>query len=306
MFKEGDPVLLQAKRYRKGTSSKLQPKYYGPYRVTRAYENRTYLLDQAGKLVQVNEDRLKLHRPTNVAWGAAAKQTEPNQQPPRMGGQLHRSRTAVPRSPEEREPFEIPPLEPESLTSDTDGPLGGGPETPTSPTAREPPLDQEAANPMRVPMDATPKSPGVATRANRTRALPAYLADYELNNIQISRIQILPEEATRIIMGKVEPVGSGNTLTKGDAPDCETQGHIKNAQTQGHPESKSVNPSQTPSRRQKDNTVSNAQLEIPLRRPKVKSQRKTPLRRPVIEHATPTVDIIRSHRFGDTQYGGHE
>jgi len=41
-FQVGDLVWLQNKRFKKGTTPKLQPKFTGPYTVEAAMENHTY------------------------------------------------------------------------------------------------------------------------------------------------------------------------------------------------------------------------------------------------------------------------
>ena len=84
-FKTGDRVWMKADRFRKHTSVKLQPKYYGPYNIVEVFKNRTYKLEQEGKLTLVNEDKLKLHSPATVGWGVAPSKQEPVRQPPRPG-----------------------------------------------------------------------------------------------------------------------------------------------------------------------------------------------------------------------------
>ena len=91
-FITGDMVWLQAKRYKKGETSKLQPKYYGPYKVTEVFSNNTYEILQGDRKAIINEDRLKLHHPSSVHWGNAPSREEPQRQPPRMGQNVGRPR----------------------------------------------------------------------------------------------------------------------------------------------------------------------------------------------------------------------
>ena len=60
LFAVGDLVWLKVKRHPKGTTSKLQPKWQGPYEVLEAYENHTYLVDLHSRQSVENESRIKL------------------------------------------------------------------------------------------------------------------------------------------------------------------------------------------------------------------------------------------------------
>ena len=64
-FKEGDYVLMVNKRRRKGESSKLAPKFVGPYQVIHTFNNNcTHLMASGNQEAVVNEARLELyHRP---------------------------------------------------------------------------------------------------------------------------------------------------------------------------------------------------------------------------------------------------
>lgn len=84
-FIVGDLVWMKANRHKKGMSTKLQPRYYGPYVVKAAHDNNTYLLQQNNRTITVNEDKLKLHNPSSVDWATAPALEEPSRQPPRMG-----------------------------------------------------------------------------------------------------------------------------------------------------------------------------------------------------------------------------
>jgi len=84
-FQVGDLVWLQNKRFKKGTTPKLQPKFTGPYTVEAAMENHTYKISSRGKTSVENESRLKLYSPTTSEWGQAPKRIEPTRQPPRPG-----------------------------------------------------------------------------------------------------------------------------------------------------------------------------------------------------------------------------
>ena len=59
IYKTGDLVLVDNRQRRKGINPKLQPKFVGPYPITKAYDNHTYRLE--GYPSVVHETRLKLY-----------------------------------------------------------------------------------------------------------------------------------------------------------------------------------------------------------------------------------------------------
>ena len=62
-FKAGQLVWLKTKRFFKGQSHKLQPKYTGPYEVKEAARNHTYVIEQNGRRNREAESRLKAYHP---------------------------------------------------------------------------------------------------------------------------------------------------------------------------------------------------------------------------------------------------
>ena len=71
LFKEGDLVLLENKRRRKGENPKLQSKFVGPYTVKKGFPNHTYEIEKQGPRSIQNERRLKIYIPCAEAAGQA-------------------------------------------------------------------------------------------------------------------------------------------------------------------------------------------------------------------------------------------
>ena len=59
-FKRGDKVWLKSYFNKKGRGAKLQPKYVGPYLVTKPLPYQTYEMERKGKLTVQHEGRIKL------------------------------------------------------------------------------------------------------------------------------------------------------------------------------------------------------------------------------------------------------
>ena len=135
LYQTGDLVWLKNKRFKKGSTPKLQPKFVGPYTIMQAMENHTYLLSLNGKTCVENECRLKLYSPTTAAWGKTHHQAENTRQPPRHGGNRRRPTNEVENSEEN------PPLPPSIL----------------SPPPILPPTEEDSAEPTEPLENATPE-----------------------------------------------------------------------------------------------------------------------------------------------------
>ena len=84
-FKKGQLVWLKNKRFSKGKSQKLQPKYSGPYTVVEVGKNHTDVIEQHGRLSREAETRLKAYIPTHHEEGRAPNLVEPTRQLARPG-----------------------------------------------------------------------------------------------------------------------------------------------------------------------------------------------------------------------------
>ena len=84
-FKKGQLVWLRNKRFSKGKSQKLQPKYSGPYSVVEVGKNHTHVIEQHGRLSREAETRLKAYIPAQHEEGRAPNLVEPTRQLARPG-----------------------------------------------------------------------------------------------------------------------------------------------------------------------------------------------------------------------------
>ena len=84
-FKKGQLVWLKNKRFSKGKSQKLQPKYSGPYSVVEVGKNNTYIIEQHGRLSREAETRLKAYIRAQHEEGRAPNLVEPTRQLARPG-----------------------------------------------------------------------------------------------------------------------------------------------------------------------------------------------------------------------------
>ena len=85
LFTAGDKVWVRAKGTKKGTSSKLQPKFHGPFKIVQANDNHTYVVDMNGRMTTENEVRLKLFTEADYSWAQAPSLPVPTRQPTRAG-----------------------------------------------------------------------------------------------------------------------------------------------------------------------------------------------------------------------------
>ena len=85
IYKTGDLVLVDNRQRRKGINPKLQPKFVGPYPITKAYDNHTYRLE--GYPSVVHETRLKLYS-TRVILAQPECTTEETTPKPTSQGKL--------------------------------------------------------------------------------------------------------------------------------------------------------------------------------------------------------------------------
>ena len=94
-FKTGQLVWLKTKRFSKGQSHKLQPRYTGPYEIKEAARNHTYVIEQDGRRSREAESRLKAYNPAENPAGRIPTLVEPNRQLERKGlsKTIHPSRT---------------------------------------------------------------------------------------------------------------------------------------------------------------------------------------------------------------------
>ena len=92
LFATEDLVWLENRRRRKGDNSKLQPKFVGPYKVVKVFDNHTYLIDRQGQDSVQNECRLKLYHPCPEEAGKAPTALEPRRRPNMKGTTRHRPR----------------------------------------------------------------------------------------------------------------------------------------------------------------------------------------------------------------------
>ena len=79
-FKAGQLVWLKTKRFSKGKSHKLQPKFTGPYIIKEAARNHTYMMEQNGRQSREAESRLKAYNPAENPAGKKPTLVEPNRQ----------------------------------------------------------------------------------------------------------------------------------------------------------------------------------------------------------------------------------
>ena len=84
-FKAGQLVWLKTKRFSRGQSHKLQPKYTGPYEVKEAARNHTYVIEQNGRRSREAESRLKAYHPAGNPAGKIPTLLEPYRQLERKG-----------------------------------------------------------------------------------------------------------------------------------------------------------------------------------------------------------------------------
>ena len=84
-FKAGQLVWLRTKRFSKGQSHKLQPKFTGPYIIKEAARNHTYVIEQNGRTSREAESRLKAYNPAENPAGKIPTLVEPNRQLERKG-----------------------------------------------------------------------------------------------------------------------------------------------------------------------------------------------------------------------------
>ena len=80
-FKVGQLVGLKTKRFSKGQSHKLQPKYNGPYE----FKNHTYIIEHNGRQSREAESRLKAYHPAENPAGKIPTLVEPHRQRERKG-----------------------------------------------------------------------------------------------------------------------------------------------------------------------------------------------------------------------------
>ena len=94
-FRAGQLVWLKTKRFSKGQSHKLQPKYTGPYKVKEAAKNHTYIIEQNGRRSREAESRLKAYHPAENPAGKIPTLVEPRRQLERkgLGRQNHQAKT---------------------------------------------------------------------------------------------------------------------------------------------------------------------------------------------------------------------
>ena len=84
-FKAGQLVWLKTKRFSRGQSHKLQPKFTGPYVIKEAARNHTYIIEQNGRQSREAESRLKAYNPAENPAGKIPTLVEPNRQLERKG-----------------------------------------------------------------------------------------------------------------------------------------------------------------------------------------------------------------------------
>ena len=118
LFEVGDLVLLVNKRRRRGENPKLQPKYVGPYTVTKRHSNNTYQVERQGQVSVQNEERLKPYIACPEADGRAPATREPARRPNMRGATGNRKSREEPivllptLEFHAREPAFQPPLQP--------------------------------------------------------------------------------------------------------------------------------------------------------------------------------------------------
>ena len=169
LYHKGDKVWLQNKRFRKGTTPKLQPKYNGPYLVEEALPNHTYRLKFKGKTSIENEGRLKLFSPTTSNWGQAPKRREITRQPPRPGP---KNNSASNSPPEEERSLSLPPVSESTAQF---------PSMPADPPATEPELEIEPEEPGLETANESEVENGINGAAStRRRRAPRAYDDYVL------------------------------------------------------------------------------------------------------------------------------
>ena len=71
---------MRTKRFSKGQSHKLQPKFTGPYVIKEAARNHTHVIEQNGRLSREAESRLKVFNPAENPAGKIPTLVEPNRQ----------------------------------------------------------------------------------------------------------------------------------------------------------------------------------------------------------------------------------
>ena len=196
LYKSGDLVWLINKRYRKGTTPKLQPKYNGPYKVIQTFDNNTYQLELKGKKSVENESRLKLYSPATAHWGQAPEIPEATRQPPRMGGRTRNARPSNGPSPEELILPDVSPRELENRleadsSSEKDSENVSANEEENAMETESPLSENEETNNL-LPEETTPPVPvsnEASKKTARRRTAPSRLNDYVLYNVVSPRLR---------------------------------------------------------------------------------------------------------------------
>ena len=85
LYEKGNLVWLKSKRYKKGKTSKLQPKYVGPFKIMEVFSNHTYSIKKNEKESVEHESRLKPHFAAKDSWGRAPNTQEPARHPTKQG-----------------------------------------------------------------------------------------------------------------------------------------------------------------------------------------------------------------------------
>lgn len=191
MFTTGDLVWLRRKRYRKGTSPKLNSKFNGPYTILKTFPNHTYLLDLHGRQSVESESRLKLHVETETNWGKAPILPEANRHPTRTGISHKNSKLRKQSSDLETEMFELLQAHKQESNSRTGSKVEVKSKGPTTPTEVEVAQDEELPSPYdnnRGGSQDLIMQPGMTTgqRPVRNKSTPDKLADFILYRVNWS------------------------------------------------------------------------------------------------------------------------
>jgi hypothetical protein len=183
LYKVGDQVLLQSKRKRKGRSTKLQPKFCGPYLITKTWNNHTYQIEKNGQVSVQHESRLKPYRISQHASGQAPAVLEPIRRP-NMKGAI-----------DKRQKSSSEAISSQAINDNTgaDNPqLGNQMESNSGSKIEVTPKPTNTGQPAPIGEDdkinEQDTQPSCPARTGRLRKLPQHLADYILGYTSLSYI----------------------------------------------------------------------------------------------------------------------
>lgn len=183
LFKVGDKVWLQAKRFSKGKAKKLQSKYVGPYNIQGVNQNHTYVIELKGRQSTESESRLKRYLPAVHPEGRAPVLCEPARQPTRQG--MAGSRERVIESPIDVSSPSLQAQKPVERVNSQDSSESGTPGGADTRQAAPDPQAQTGTSASDASTATSDDGPCSLDRPRRARNLPPRLAEFELSSADI-------------------------------------------------------------------------------------------------------------------------